>query len=118
MHDWRDKGNTNHLLINRVMNYPKSSLTRYFLYYDCEYDKRYKKRLDKYRQEFTDFQKGSEKLISYNPFPDWHNEDYFNICMWNLYEKYLGIGKSCITNEEWEILCDGYKKLMRKEFNT
>ena len=34
MHDWRDKGTTNHLLINKVMEYPKSSLTQYFLYYE------------------------------------------------------------------------------------
>ena len=26
MHDWRDKGKTNHLLINKVMEYPKNSI--------------------------------------------------------------------------------------------
>lgn len=43
MHDWRDKGETNHLLINRVMEYPKSELAVYFLYYEDEYIRRYGK---------------------------------------------------------------------------
>ena len=43
MHDWRDKGKTNHLLINRVMEYPKNDLVRYFLEYEIEYHKRYGK---------------------------------------------------------------------------
>ena len=116
MHDWRDKGKTNHLLINKVMMYPKNSLTKYFLLYECEYNKRYGKRLDKYKQEFIDFQKNSEKVKTLNPFPDWHNEDYFNICMWNLYEKHLSIGKSHITNEEWKKLCEAYRKFMRRDF--
>ena len=116
MHDWRDKGKTNHLLINKVMEYPKSNLTYYFLMYDCEYNKRYGKRLDKYRQEFTDFQKDSQKCMTYNPFPGWHNEDYLNICMWNLYEKHLGVGKSKLTDKEWEILCEGYQRIFKKNF--
>lgn len=117
MHDWRDKGKTNHLLINQVMNYPKNSLTQYFLYYECEYNHRYGKRLTKYREEFIDFQKESEKCTTINPFPEWHNKDYFNICMWNLYEKYLGAGKSRITDEEWKILFNCYKKFMGRNFN-
>ena len=31
MHDWRDNGKTNHLLINRVMEYPKADFYGYFL---------------------------------------------------------------------------------------
>jgi uncharacterized protein (TIGR02328 family) len=34
MHDWRDKGTTNHLLINRVMDYPKEELYNYFILYE------------------------------------------------------------------------------------
>lgn len=116
MHDWRDKGATNHLLINKVMNYSKNNLTQYFLYYECEYHKRYGKYLEKYRKEFIDFQKGSIKNTSYNPFPEWHNEIYLNICMWNLYEKFLSLGKSKLTAFEWEKLCEGYKKITKRNF--
>ena len=33
MRQWRDKGTTNHILINRVMEYPKSHLSSYFFRY-------------------------------------------------------------------------------------
>ena len=33
LRDWRDKGKTNHLLINKVMEYPKNDFTRYFIHY-------------------------------------------------------------------------------------
>lgn len=116
MHDWRDKGKTNHLLINKVMEYSKNNLTFYFLLYECEYNKRYGKFLDEYRIEFIEFSKGSEKITTLNPFPGWHNIAYLNICMWNLYEKHLAIGKSRITDKEWKILCEGYKKITGKNF--
>lgn len=116
MHDWRDRGSTNHLLINKVMQYSKNNLTYYFLLYECEYNKRYEKFLDKYRIEFIIFSKGSPKVNTQNPFPGWNNDTYLNICMWNLYEKHLGVGKNRITDEEWTILCEGYKKFMRKDF--
>ena len=116
MHDWRDKGKTNHLLINKVMEYPKNSFTYYFLLYECEYNKRYGKFLDEYRIEFIEFSKNSPKVNTQNPFPNWHNETYLNICMWNLYEKHLAIGKSRITGQEWKILCDGYRKITGRRF--
>lgn len=43
MHDWRDKSKTNHLLINKVMEYPKDDLWIYFIKYHDEYGKRYGK---------------------------------------------------------------------------
>ena len=56
MHDWRDKGETNHLLINRVMNYERSELVRYYLNYEAIYYKRYGKWINqKYWQEFKAF---------------------------------------------------------------
>ena len=32
LRDWRDKGHTNHLLINMVMEYPKNDFVRYFVH--------------------------------------------------------------------------------------
>ena len=48
MHDWRDTGKTNHLLINRVMEYPKNDLVRYFVHYEALYHKKYGQWLTKY----------------------------------------------------------------------
>ena len=109
MHDWRDKGKTNHLLINRVMEYPKNDLVRYFLEYEIEYHKRYGKWLEKYSKEFVAFNdNGKNNAI----FEGWHNKEYLRVCMANLYEKHIfGIGKSRITDEEWARLCEGYEQI-------
>ena len=41
LHTWRDKGQTNHILINRVMEYPKADFYGYFLEYAFQYQQRY-----------------------------------------------------------------------------
>ena len=120
MHDWRDKGKTNHLLINKVMEYPKSELAKYAFKYFKEYYKRYGKALkDKY-WEFSWF--GFNRL---NVFVDdeikcfcgWHDKEYLRVCMANLYEKHhFGIGKSRITDEEWKILLNGYKVITGEDY--
>jgi uncharacterized protein (TIGR02328 family) len=131
MHDWRDKGKTNHLLINRVMEYDKAHLTSYFLRYRIEFQKRYHKEISyceefmsfadlKYGDDFTvDFATG--KIVSVRVkrdiFPGWHNTEYLRVCMANLYEKhFFGIGKSRITDEEWKVLLDGYKAITGEEY--
>ena len=127
MHDWRDKDKTNHLLINRVMEYDKKHLTSYFLRYNEEYRRRYGKEIDKniYWEflNFADYEVGKDYKLSFvngvdivsirivkNIFEDWHNKEYLRVCMANLYEKHVfGVGKSRIMDEEWQKLIDGYK---------
>ena len=115
MHDWRDKGETNHLLVNKVMEYPKGNLTSYFLIYDIEYQKRYLKGYELIEKEFVEFSKPDHFTIT--PFKGWHNKEYLRVCMANLYEKHIfGIGKSRITDEEWAKLCWGYKNITGEEY--
>lgn len=112
MHDWRDKGKTNHLLINQVMSYPKSELAIYFLYYEDEYIRRYGKDIDvKYCNEFCDFAKNTPLLTKTPLFVGWHNKIYLRICMANLYEKFLAVGKNRITLAEWSKLKAGYEAI-------
>jgi uncharacterized protein (TIGR02328 family) len=116
MHDWRNKGKTNHLLINKIMEYPKSDLWIYFIKYNGEYKRRYGNLIkNEIYQEFASF---PEELCDFrNPFPDWHNKEYLRVCMANLYEKHIfGIGKSRITDEEWARLCEGYKKITGEKY--
>ena len=115
MHDWRDKGTTNHILINKVMEYPKSELASYMWLYCEEHGRRYN--LDCKESllgEFIDFADGGK----FNPYPfkDWHNKEYLRICMSNLLEKHRGIGKSRITDEEWQRLLDGYREITGEEY--
>lgn len=114
MRQWRDKGKTNHILINRVMEYPKADLGGYFLLYVHEYEMRGKRFPNKTELEFYDFCCGS---ANQPPFRDWHNKEYLRVCMANLYEKhFFGVGKSRITDEEWQRLVDGYKEITGEEY--
>jgi len=115
MHDWKLKGSTNHLLINRVMEYPQVELTAYANLYDAEHYKRYSKHInEKYIHEFIDFAEGT---CGNNPFIGWHNKEYLRVCMCNLYEKHeFGKGKSRITDDEWQKLLDGYKKITGEDY--
>ena len=117
MRDWRDRGKTNHLLINRVMEYPKADLYRYFCEYEAEYFKRYGRTLDRYSSEFGRFANWSVDTKNNMIFEGWHNKEYLRICMSNLAEKHFyGIGKSRITDEEWQRLREGYKTITGEEY--
>lgn len=117
MHDWRDKGKTNHLLINRVMEYPKNDLVRYFVHYEALYHKRYNVWLTKQWHEFEAFDDTPLDERSKGCFDGWHNTEYLRVCVCNLYEKYrFGVGKSRITDEEWQVLLDGYKAITGEEY--
>ena len=113
LHDLKSKGKTNHLLINRIMEYTKADFYGYFLEYAVEYEKRYGF-VPKQTDEFRAFGKHT---WNYSPFYGWHNEEYLRVCMANLYEKhYFGIGKSRITDEEWQRLCEGYKAITGEDY--
>lgn len=117
MHDWRDKGKTNHLLINKVMEYPVSDFYKYFLTYANEWNKRYTKIIDeKYYKEFADFCGLNSIEENTSCFKGWHNKDYLRVCMANLYEKYNGVGSSKVTEDEWNKLCEGYKKITHRKY--
>lgn len=115
MHDWRDTGKTNHLLINKVMEYPKSELSNYFLTYIWEYKERYGK-FPKAEtiKEFWAF-KLPDLEVHIKRFRGWHNKEYLRVCMANLYEKHIfGVGKSRITDEEWKGYLTDIKTLLEK----
>ena len=120
--DWETKGKTNHLLINRVMEYPKSHLSIYYARYIKEYKERNPcKFFEKTNIEFMSFGDiGFGMFVNceeFEPFKDWHNKEYLRVCMANLYEKhFFGVGKSRITDEEWQRLLDGYKAITGEEY--
>lgn len=115
MHDWRDKGKTNHLLINKIMSYGKEQLHEYFLLFAKEWNKRYIKEINpQIYKEFEDFC-GLPKTTRL--FISWHDKEYLRVCMANLYEKYkFGVGNSAITPNEFMILRLGYSKITGEEY--
>ena len=117
LRDWKHKGKTNHLLINKVMEYPKNDFVRYFLEYEVEYHKRYGKWLTKAWEEFKAFDDTPIEQRSNGFFDGWHNKEYLRMNMSNLAEKhFFGVGKSRITDEEWETLYRGYKEITGEEY--
>lgn len=114
MRDWRDKGTTNHILINKIMEYPKEELSCYFFLYMDLYEKKYEKQIqESFYKEFYDFAECAPTINCYNTL---HNKEYLRVCMANLYEKYLGVGKSKITDEEWKNLLRGYKNITGEDY--
>lgn len=117
MRDWRDRGTTNHILINKVMEYPKTDLATYMLYYCGEYRLRYGVSVkEKILEEFFEFA-SVVGLFGYRPFKSWHTKEYLRSNMANLREKhFMGVGKSRISDEEWETLLRGYKDITGEEY--
>ena len=116
LRDWRDKGATNHLLINKVMEYDPSDLTAYFLKYEEEYRRRYGKPIAAHIVEEFILFAGQTKL-QFVPFWQWHNKAYLRVCMANLYEKHIfGVGKSRITDAEWQNLAERYYAICGEEY--
>ena len=115
MHDWRDKRETNHLLINRVTEYPRADLSSYFWLYDNQYGLRFGKEHEILENEFIEF--ANRGCFTFNPFEGWHNKEYLRVCMANLYEKHrFGIGRSRISHEEWTCLTNGYKAITGENY--
>lgn len=109
--DWGTKGRTNHLLINRVMLYPKSHLYSYAVLYAEEYERRYNKSQEKLIQEFADFA-GEDAALVLEPFPDWHDLGYLRVCMANVYEKYAyALGSSKVSGAAWSRMVIGYRNI-------
>ena len=116
MHSWRDVGKTNHILINRVMDYSKNELVNYFIYYEAEYHRRYNKWLPKQWQEFKEFDDHVHETDG-GYRKDWHTKEYLRVCVANLYEKWkYAKGKSKISDEEWQRILDGYKNLTGEDY--
>lgn len=113
MRDVRDKGQTNHILINLITEYPREDLYGYYLDYSAEYIKRYGT-LPRQDSEFVALRCSGLKIF---PFEGWHDKEYLRVCMANLYEKHVfGRGKSRITDEEWKTLVEGYRKITGEDY--
>ena len=93
-----ENGTPNHILVNRIMDYP----IEHFYAYACLIKDEMENR--RYKCDFNKFSKWIDIDENHNPikiedlFKDWHNNEYIQICYWNLKEKFLCGG---ITEEEW-----------------
>lgn len=94
------------------MFYDREELYKYIQLYKYEYAQRYGKNCNLPKVNL------SNKSVDYeNIFPGWHDKNYLRVCMANLYEKHkFGIGKSRISDDEWQRLLDGYKQITGEDY--
>ena len=108
-------GTPNHLLVNKVMEYPYDEFATYCGKVQSEMSKR----------NFAVTLKSTERVY-FKPwryvydkpiFEGWHDKNYLRICYSNLAEKHFyGVGKSRITDDEWETLLRGYKEITGEDY--
>lgn len=94
-----EKGFPNHLLVNKIMDYPLNHFWRYgLMMYDEMVKRGYKPSFVKFSSYFsTEEILGASKLSSI--FSDWHTYRYLTQCFYNLQEKYDCGG---ISKEDFE----------------
>lgn len=103
-----ENGTPNHLLVNKVMDYPIEHFWSYAGKVAIEMKNRgYKYDLVKFSKYFEDASVCWEHIpFEYELFMTWHNDRYLMQCYYNLQEKYDCGG---ITDDEW-ILIDQFVK--------
>ena len=98
-------GSPNHILVNKVMEYPIEHLYLYGMKVRKEMLKR------GYKCEYINFTRYFNFLSSEYEYDDifsgWHNDRYLKQCLYNLQEKYDCGG---ITEEEWSKI-NTYKEI-------
>ena len=86
------KGTPNHILVNKVLGYPRSHFVSYALYVRQEMTRRGYRTMDSvwdkiYCTRESDY--GEMEIIPLEDlFPGWHNDKYLEQCYFNLEEKY------------------------------
>ena len=101
-----EKGTPNHVLVNKVLDYPAAHLWKYGWLISQEMLRRgYKP--DYYRfEDWISEPAEEEKIPSQEElFKDWHNGRYLLQCLHNLQEK---ADCGAIPEEEWERITDRY----------
>lgn len=92
-------GTPNHLLVNKVLDYPISHFITYSLMIRAEMTRRGYKTMQSVEDKIVSIYPNYTQIAYENLFKDWHNERYFEQCFYNLQEKYDCGG---LTEEEWK----------------
>jgi uncharacterized protein (TIGR02328 family) len=95
------KGTPNHILVNKIMNYPTIHFMIYSQIIIREMGNRFykvsQKSKDNFQKNYDEFK--DDNIIHCNfIFSEWHNERYLKQCLFNLQEKYDCGG---ISETEW-----------------
>lgn len=102
-----EKGTPNHILVNKIMDYPIEHFNTYT--WEIYREMRWRG----YRCDWIRFEKWRPNncvMDITNTFSGWHNDRYLNQCLCNLQEKYDCGG---IQEEEWLVIANKFDEEMR-----
>ena len=101
-----EKGTPNHILVNKIMDYP---IDHFMTYCDLVAKEMYNRG---YKCDSTRLTKWTKQLVdkytlvsSDNLFSGWHNDRYLNQCIINLQEKFDSNG---ICKNEWNLIVEEF----------
>lgn len=82
-------GTPNHILVNKIMDYPIEHFIRYSAEVArCMTNYGYHINIDRFERYFEDIMDDIEILSLSDIFNGWHNDRYLRQCLYNLQEKY------------------------------
>jgi uncharacterized protein (TIGR02328 family) len=93
----KTKGTPNHILVNKVMNYPMNHFITYAAAVRAEMTKRGYRTMDSVWNKIISVCDGDYNIVPMSEvYPKWMDNTYWQICYYNLLEKYLcgGISES------------------------
>lgn len=102
----KTKGTPNHILVNKVMNYPWNHFITYAAAVRAEMTRRGYRTMDNVWNKITSVANNDYNILPLNEiYNDWMNDTYMTICYYNLKEKWLCGG---IKNEDWDRIEEYY----------
>ena len=112
----KTKGTPNHILVNKIMNYPMEHFISYSFYLRKEMTRRGYRTMDSVWNKICSICDDYNILPIEELYPNWHDEKYMRQCIYNLEEKYDCGG---IKEEDFKKIVDVYvKKYMEEEHDS
>ena len=93
------KGIPNHILVDRVIDYPLDEFITYAKYVRDEMTKRGYRTMDSVWNKIVSITDNYSIIDINDIYSDWMDDIYLKICYYNLYEKYLCNG---IRQKDWD----------------
>lgn len=102
-----EKGTPNHILVNKIINYPISDfIWCAWLVYNEMKSRQYKTEWNKFMKYFLKCFRDPVDWKREDIFKGWHDDVYLRECLYNLEEKARAGG---IAEEEWKVIYEKYK---------
>lgn len=83
------KGTPNHILVNKILGYPRDHFISYAMYIREEMTRRGYRTMNSVWEKITSVAPDDWNIVPLEDlFPGWHNDRYLEQCYFNLEEKY------------------------------